>query len=189
MSYKSPTRPSDVTLGRFSDASRGGVHETYGQRGSLTGLRVTQGGELPTLFHAIGWSSSKQKISFSSFGSDSIAAGAGDDGGFDLKCSFIQLFPHPLLKHDLLVDSKSLYETITTLHHPREYSLHKTVARMRDAFEAKELNIVRWIPGVQNFADALTKRSPALSERINVMLVMGRWDLDLRLTSRLDSEK
>lgn len=174
----------------FSDASHGRVDETYGQSGSLTGLRISQAEGLPTIFHEIGWSSSKQKqMSYSSFGSEIIAAAAGDDRGFDLKCSFLDLFPHRPLKNELLVDSKRLDEKFTTLHQPQEYRLRKTVARMRDAFEAKELNVVRRIPGIHIFAYALTKRIPALSERINAMLVRGGWDLDLRLSSCLDSEE
>lgn len=60
---------------------------------------------------------------------------------------------------------------------------------MSDAFESRELNVVRWVPGEMNYADALTERSPVLIERLNAMLLTGRLDLELERTSCLDSEE
>lgn len=190
ITFKAPKRPAEVTICTFSDASHGGLDEIYGQTGCITGVRINQRGGLPTIFHCIDWTSHKQKqVSYSSFGAEIIAAAHGDDRGFNLKGIFAELFPHKPLKHELLVDSKALYETITTLHQPRDYRLRKTVARMRDSFESKELNVVRWIPGIHNFADALTKRGTTISQRLNAMLVFSRWDLDLRISSRLDADE
>lgn len=187
--FKSPLRPADITICTFTDASHGGLDEVYGQTVCISGLRITQSGGLPTLFHGIYWSSHKQKqVSYSSFGAEIIAAANGDDRGFNLKGIFLELFPHRLLKHELLIDSKALYETITTLHQPRDYRLRKKVARMRDSFESKQLNIFRWIPGTENFADALTKRSAAISQRLNSMLVFCSWDLDITQSLRLDAD-
>lgn len=190
ITFKEPSNPAGITISTLSDASHGGLDETYGQSGCITVLRITQSNGLPTLFHCNDWTSHKQnQVSYSSFGAEIIAASNGDDRGFHLKCIFADLFPHRLLKHEILVDSKALYDTITTLHQPRDYRLRKTVARMRDSFDSKQLNVVRWIPGIHNFADALTKRNAAISRRLNMMLVFGRWDLDLGLSSRLDSDK
>lgn len=41
------------------------------------------------------------------------------------------------MDHVIIVDSKSLYDTITTLHENRDYRLRQTVQRKRDSFESK----------------------------------------------------
>lgn len=173
--YRVPEDPINVTLASFSDASHGGVDYIYGQSGFVSVLRIRQeNGEV--LFHCLTWSSSKQKCtSYSSYGAEIHAAANADDRGFDLKASLLALFPNRPVKHELLVDSKSLFETITTLHDSREYRLRKTVARMRDSFESSELNVVRWIPGSKNIADALTMHTPNISMELNKWLSSGTW--------------
>lgn len=176
-----------VAITTFSDASHAGVTEVYGQSGILSGLQILMPDK--TLFHPIAWSSHKQKrISYSSYGAEILAAADADDRGFHLKQTLHALFPDVDLKHQLLVDSKSLFETITTLHQPGDYRLRKVVARMRDSFESKELNIVRWIPGNQNYGDALTKRNIPLSQKLNTMLASGEWNLNMSHSCQLDSD-
>lgn len=86
------------------------------------------------------------------------------------------------IQHELFVDARALFDTITTLHEPREYRLRKTVSRMRDAFEGGELDCVTWIDGKWNLSDSLTKDNAELSGRLNVMFAKGIWD------SRLDEK-
>lgn len=47
------------------------------------------------------------------------------------------------LKSVLIVDSKSLYETLTTLRQSKDYRLCKILTQTRDFFETKELSFVR----------------------------------------------
>lgn len=82
----------------------------------------------------------------------------------------------------MFVDAREVFDTITTLHEPKEYRLRKTVALMRDAFEAGGLDYVTWVYGNHNLADALTKENAELSLRLNVMLAHGLW------SSRLDNK-
>lgn len=56
-----------------------------------------------------------------------------------------------------LVDSKGLYDTISTVQEGTEYLVQKTVQRFRDFFVSRELRIPRWVEGFANLADALTK--------------------------------
>lgn len=74
----------------------------------------------------------------------------------------MSLFPTVTLKHELLVNSKSPVETLTTRHYTRDYRRHRIVAPSRGSFESEELDIVRGIPGSQNYAYVLTKRKNLL---------------------------
>lgn len=44
--------------------------------------------------------------------------------------------------------------------------MRATVALMRASFEARELNSVRWVPGIKNVAEALTKRNEEMSKEL-----------------------
>lgn len=79
-------------------------------------------------------------------------------------------------KHELVVDSRALFDTVTTLHKPREYLLRKVAARMRDDFESGDFTGIKWIQGTQNMTDTLTKSSRVLSTKLNMILESGIWD-------------
>lgn len=127
---------AEVMVCTMSDASHGAADDVYGQTGSITGLKISIEKPGPSYFHPIAWSSHKQRrVSYSSFGAEIIAAAYGDDRGFDLKFSLLSLFPQRPVKHQLLIDSKGLFETFITLHQTSDYRLRKTVARIRKSFE------------------------------------------------------
>lgn len=50
---------------------------------------------------------------------------------------------------------------------------------MRDCSEVDDLNSLKWIQGVDNFATALTKPNLGLSVRLNCMMAKGVWDDDI----------
>lgn len=169
VTFSKPTDVTNIDIYTLSDASHSSESEVYGQTGVVCGLKIETTNR--TFYHAILWSSHKQrKIAYSSFGAEILAAADADDRGYYLKSALAYLFPQKLVRHQLLVDSKSLFETITTLHQTGDYRLRKVVARLRDSFEAKELNSVRWIRDSANYADALPKRNLPLSKRLNDML-------------------
>lgn len=187
--FRSPSNISDISISTFSDASHGAADEIYGQTGGLCGLVIQDDTSSRRMFHPISWTSHKQRrVSYSSFGAEILAAANADDRGYDLKLSFRSLFPDRPLRHKLIVDSKALFETLTTLHQSDDYRLRKTVARIRASFESKELNIVRWIPGIVNVADALTKRNQPLSLKLNAMLCSGFLSLNDERGVELDSD-
>lgn len=171
----------------FADASHFGVSEVYGQSGILSGFKMTV--EQNTSYHPITWSSQKQrKVRYSSYGAEILRPADADCRGFHLKEVLSSLFPRRPLKHKLLVDSESLFETITTFHHLGDYRSSKIVARMRDSFEAKELNIFRWVPGGKKYADVLAKVNLPLSQKLNTMLTNGYWDTGLSESYALDAD-
>lgn len=105
-----------------------------------------------------------------------MAAADADDRGYVLNMSYYSVFVKGKMKHELFVDSCSLFDTITTVHEPREYRLKKTVAKMRYSFESGELNGGNWSNGKDNLANCLTEWNAEISKRLNVMLCVGTWD-------------
>lgn len=105
-----------------------------------------------------------KKVSYSLYGAEILATAEADDRRYFLKKAIISLFPNRPLKQKLLVSSKLLFETITTLQQTGDYRLREIVARMADSFETKELNIVRWFLGSSNYGDVLTERNFLLSK-------------------------
>lgn len=125
-------------------------------------------------FYVIVWVSTKQKrITHSSYGAEILACAEADDRGYYLKAGMQSLFPNTAMRNEIAVDSMGLFDTISTLHEDRKYRLRQTVRRIRDSFESCELDILRWVPGSNNIADALTKRSYKLWKDLNVICVKG----------------
>eukprot|EP00180_Rhodochaete_pulchella_P004029 Plantae.Rhodophyta-Rhodochaete_pulchella.ctg74099.p2 GENE.Plantae.Rhodophyta-Rhodochaete_pulchella.ctg74099~~Plantae.Rhodophyta-Rhodochaete_pulchella.ctg74099.p2 ORF type:complete len:100 (+),score=11.07 Plantae.Rhodophyta-Rhodochaete_pulchella.ctg74099:3-302(+) len=60
------------------------------------------------------------------------------------------------------VDSKSLYDTMSTVHAPPERSVRAIVALLRYDFERRYLRDMFWLPGAANPADSTTKRNSPL---------------------------
>lgn len=98
---------------------------------------------------------------------------------FDMKTTLLNTFPHISIPHHILVDSKALFDIITTLHAFRESRLGKTVTLIIDASEAGKVDTVTWIPGLLNIADALTKRSLNHSRKTNKMFTDGHCSIDI----------
>ena len=186
--YHSPGNVANAILSTFSDASFNiTARKSYGQTGLVSGVRTTMqdGSEL---FHILDWVSTKQRrISHSSYGAEILACAEGDDRGFYLKMGINSLFPKVKMRNEILVDSMGLFDTITTLHEGNEYRLRQTVQRIRDSFEAADVNVIRWIPGTQNIADALTKRNFTLWKLLNNICTTGNIDPQLLKGQELDS--
>lgn len=98
------------------------------------------------------------------------------------------MFREVQIRNELFTDSRCLYDTITTLHEGKDYRLRPTVQRMRNSFESQELNSMRWIPGLINLADSLTKRNVKTYAILNDLLSKGVINIDLESGYALDSE-
>ena len=186
MCYHCPGSIESVTIVSFSDASHTSRDKCYGQTGIIQGLRVkTSDGPM---FYPLDWTSHKQnRVSYSPYGAEIIACSRADDRGFYIKMAMTALTGcHN--RHELAVDSKALYDTATTLHQSDEYRLRMTVQRIRNSFESGELDVLRWIPGTSNIADALTKRNLELYRIVNDMFTTGRFMVDYSFSLAQDSK-
>lgn len=187
-----PSVSSGVTeksITTFSDAAFNiSSHQAYGQTGVLTGLRMRlrDGSDV---YHLIDWVSCKQRrVSHSSYGAEILACTEADDRGFNLKQAFKSIAPHDEIKHTLIVDSKGLYDTISTLHEGEDYRLKQTVQRIRDSFESGDIDVLRWVQGKANIADALTKRNREMHRMLSKITRTGRMDLPRHRYFDLDSK-
>lgn len=179
-----------VVVTSFSDAAFNISKSTqYGQTGLVTGIRLVGEDNIGDIYHMIDWASVKQKrVCYSSYGAEILACTEADDRGYNIKLSMASLFPQHIFTHELNVDSKGLYDTITTLHEGRDYRLRQTVQRIRDSFESQELNAIRWIQGPVNISDGLTKRNPISQRLLMGILNSGRLELPRHDTFCVDSE-
>lgn len=108
------------------------------------------------------WSCSKQRrISHSSYGAEIITCADADNRGYYIKKEVQTILPEVRIRHELNVDSRGLYDTITKLHEGKEYRMRQTVLRIRESFESEELDILQLIQGFFNLTDALTKQNSA----------------------------
>ena len=173
----------EVFVCTFTDASfNQNSAKDYGQSGVTTGLRIVTDQALD-IVHAIDWTSHKQRrVSYSSYGAEILACADRDDRGFYIKTALNSMFAASNIGNELLVDSRCLYDTITTLHEGNDYRLRQTVQRIRNSFEASELNRMRWI------ADALTKRNPSTYALLNRTLTEGTLAVNVSSGYVLDSE-
>ena len=134
------------------------------------------------------WSSSKQhRVSNSSYGAEKLACAEADDRGFYITMCLRSIFPKKCFRHMILVDSKGLYDTISTLHEGREYRLRQTVQRIRDSFESQDIDVLRWVQGHANISDALTKFDVNSFALLNRIARSGRLRLPNHQHVQLDS--
>eukprot|EP00178_Gracilaria_changii_P001336 TRINITY_DN1187_c0_g1_i1.p1 TRINITY_DN1187_c0_g1~~TRINITY_DN1187_c0_g1_i1.p1 ORF type:complete len:639 (-),score=88.06 TRINITY_DN1187_c0_g1_i1:5196-7112(-) len=173
--YKVPpsgTHPVSVLV--FSDASRSIDH---GQLGFVAGLLF---GEFETnsVFHPVSWSSHKSRRPVKSIGSaEVLAAGCAIDEGKVLKRAFSKLLD---VEVSLLVvvDSKDLFDTLSTCRNATDRSIRADVSVIRYEFETYQVSRMSWIPGKLNFADPLTKLDSPLCSALELLLFKGEIPID-----------
>ncbi len=116
----------------------------YRQTSYISGKRLDDDTDI--IYHVLDWHSSKQSnISFSSIGSDILAAATSADRSVSITEGLQDLHGDgtslPLV---LTVDSLGLHETITTVHEGKDYRLPPTVARLQ---ESGAISVIQRIPG------------------------------------------
>lgn len=148
ITYPRPFGVHDVIISTFSDAWHR-YESCYAQAGVISGLKIVLR-DSPDIFYLIDWSNQKQRrVSYSAYGAEILAASQADDSGYYFKVGMRSLLPNSNMQHDVPVDSRGIFDTITALHDGREYRLRHTIQRLGDRFESGELDRLRWIPGKQ----------------------------------------
>lgn len=145
--FPKPNQKASISLCIFSDVSdprdRG-----YGQTGILYGLRYHHNATY--IYHTGDWFSIKQRrVSYSSFGSEILAASSADDCSYYYAMACNSILPPHGVQHELNIDSRALSDNITTLHKCREYRLRQTFQMLRNSFESGDVHVIRWIPGIE----------------------------------------
>lgn len=61
-----------------------------------------------------------------------------------------------------MVDSKDLFDSLTTCHVPEDNAIRADVQLIRYNFETHHVDRLLWIPGSLNLSDVLTKKDSKL---------------------------
>lgn len=167
-----------VTLCTFADAAFPKIAGSlYGQTGIISGLVLGEGSA--AAFHPLSWSSHKQsRVARSSSAAEILAIVEAEEFGATL-CIALEKISGRRVPHQLIVDSKSLFDTITTQHESKDFRLRQAVRSLRERYELGEISTLRWIAGKANPADALTKRGASTSPLLSNMCLTGRLCVDL----------
>lgn len=169
----------------FSDAARSNDH---GQLAFVAGLVI---GEVDkeSVFHTIAWRSQKSKRPTKSVGAaETLAAGSAVDEGKVLVRAYQELLD---ITMDLvvIVDSKDLYDSLSTCRGATDKSIRADVSLIRYEFETQKISRMIWIPGNVNPADALTKPDSPLRQTLQLLMFSGRIPIDFSTSQHRDSEQ
>ncbi len=170
--YKRPNDNNEynISILVFSDASRS---SDYGQLGFIAGLLIGDF-KCGSVFHPLHWASHKSKRPVKSVGSaETLAAGSAIDEGKLLVKAYEELLQ---IQTDLLiaVDSKDLYDTLSTCRNATDKSIRADVSVIRYEFETQNVNRMIWVSGKSNLADPLTKPNSPLANPLQLMLFFWR---------------
>lgn len=111
------------------------------------------------------WASVKsQRVTRSVLASELFAMVAGVDMAIAINATINMILNQLHMKNiDTVVctDSFSLYECLVKLGKTKEKRLMIDIMALRQSYEKRELSEIRWINGLDNPANALTKNNPA----------------------------
>lgn len=112
--FEPPQHTTHAEFCTFSDASHPRDRD-YGLFRVFLGVNISCAKSSNDIFHPIPWSSTKQrKVSYSFFEAEILAATQADDRGYYYTTAFQFLLPKSKLQHLLIVDSRAVYDTMTT---------------------------------------------------------------------------
>jgi hypothetical protein len=141
----------------FADASFAGNRDLSSQMGYV--IVIVDTGNNANVLH---WSSTKcKRVTRSVLAAELYALVNAFDSASVIRDTLTQILR---LKKQLplvvCTDSKSLYDCLVKLGSTQEKRLMIDLMCLRQAFERKEINEVKWIDGSTNPADAMTKAKP-----------------------------
>ena len=167
----------EVSLCTFADAAFPKVSgSVYGQTGILCGLVLGNGPN--AAFHPLGWLSHKQsRVARSSSAAEILAIVEAEEFGGAIRLA-LEMICNRKVPHEVNVDSKALFDTITTQHETKDFRLRQAVSTLRERYEVGDISTLRWIAGKANPADALTKRGATTSNLLNTMCSTGKLSVD-----------
>jgi len=105
-----------------------------------------------------------------------------------LSATLSDIFNVHVLLH-IVVDSKDLFNTLSTQRNSIDKSIRPDVSVIRHEFERGNVNRITWIPGRVNIADAGTKPQSPLTEPLILTLADGKLCLDLSESISRDSNR
>jgi hypothetical protein len=139
----------------FVDASHHS-NAAYGQTGFICLLALANKDATVLPLH---WVSKRQRrVSTSSYGAEILAAESGCALSLRL-LSGLELLFGANLPCKLATDSRGLWTALQSLEKPVSFRMRASTSAIRDHVERNRLAAILWIPGKDNLADSLTRRS------------------------------
>lgn len=183
--YRKPSSFDQIILTTFSDAPFNiSISTSYGQTGPLTTICF----DSETVIHPIDGSSYKQKrVCFSSYGAEIHACADAKHREFYDRSACLSIISTAKNIHQMVVDSKGFFETLTTLHEEKDYRLRQTVQRIRNSFQSGEMDSLKWNQGRANIADALTKYNLVMHKMLNRFMYSESFEISAYLSFEIDS--
>lgn len=130
-------------------------------------------------FYTLSWMSPKSKRPVWSIGAAEIlAASEAIDEGKTLK-RFLQLFFGTPVQLAVLVYSCDLYTSLSARINFIDRSIRADVNCIRVINEVGNVNIIGWLPGVENMADPSTKTDCSLFDALKLILYTSSIPIDL----------
>jgi Reverse transcriptase (RNA-dependent DNA polymerase) len=162
-------KPVDLTTAKlycFTDGSFANNADLTSQIGFVIvlGNEAPEGpNEVTITGNLIHWTSTKcKRVTRSVLASEIYGMVGGFDLGFCIKatinevCDRLGISPLPLV---ICTDSLSVYQCLVQLGSTTEKRLMIDIMSLREAYENREIDEIRWIHGEDNPADSMTKKS------------------------------
>lgn len=89
----------------------------------------------------------------------------------------------------VVVDSKDLFDSLTSCHVPEDKCIRADVQLIRYYFETQKVNKMLWIPGSLNLAHPLTKKDSRLTDALQLLLFDGSLPFDFPRIEERCSER
>ena len=163
---------ADSTFSVFTDASHATATEVKSHAGSI--IFRSFGLSKGSVAHPIAWSSHKvRRVVRSTLAAETTSCADGFDLAFYINTMAGTLCLDSVIH--LFVDSKSLYDLLSTTHDPSELRLKIDLAALREAFEEAHILRLSWVPSKLQLADALTKDNRNAGVVLDCTLSDGRF--------------
>lgn len=181
----SDNEPYELNILVFPDAGR--LQDTdNGQLGFIAGLVVGNTGK-NAIFHTLSRTSHKSRRPVRSIGAAEIlAAGSDIDEGKVLAQAYKTVL-HMNVDLTIAVDSKDLFNSLSTCRNATDRSIRGDVNIIRHDFETNRISRMIWIPGNMNPADPLTETNSPLSQVLQVMMFSGTIPIDFNNSEQRNS--
>ena len=166
--------PSELTRSKllvFTDAS----HASDGQVHSREGIIIFKASISVEnqIVHPLLWTSRKiKRIAKSTLSAETMAAVDGFEDAVYIQ-RLLQEVHGIELPIELVVDSKSLFDLLSTTHRVSDKRLHIDVALLREAYQTGSLKTITWTPRKTQLANGLTKANRLAGKELQRILNTG----------------
>ena len=165
-----------ISLCVFCDAGRS---LEAGQISTLSGLVFDDIAE-GSMFHVLGWSSHKARRPVkSTAAAEILAASEAIDDGKMLARTLSYIYKSRI-ELVILLDSKDLYNSLSTQRNSVDKSVRDDVNYIRYDFECGNVSTIFWVPGKINLADPGTKPDSPLCEQLQITLNDGKISVPIK---------